>query len=227
MCIGKHRAGMWANVPVTLFFFVEGRTMQIMCTACAMRLGGHEFSRIFRQKFVSGSASRAVSSRCIQCEGEAFVQGAHAKRLQGGPAERPPDCNTAGIAGGCLTKFFLSGAVPVRGHVKVSGRRRAGPSGSCKLQKTFRLQGEERALRQQDGASCRRTPAGRLWQGCGPWALRLEVRLQACGCFRDGPQGQPGAFFRKACGLGRKALRVPCATRVSGHHASRADELLS
>ena len=29
MCIGKHRAGMWANVPVTLFFFVEVRTVQL------------------------------------------------------------------------------------------------------------------------------------------------------------------------------------------------------
>lgn len=109
MCIGKHRAGMWANVPVTLFFFVEVRTMQIMCTACAMRLGGHEFSRIFRQKFVSGSASRAVSSRCIQCEGEAFVQGAHAKRLQRGPAERPPDCNTAGDC-----RWMPDNVLPVR-----------------------------------------------------------------------------------------------------------------
>lgn len=119
-----------------------------------------------------------------------------------------------GIAGGCPTKFFLSGPVPVRGHAKVSGRRRPGPSGSRKLQKTFRLQGEERALRQQDGSSCRRPPAGRLWQDCGPWALRLEVCLQACGCFRDGPQGQPGAFFSQSLRLGPQG--TACVVRHQG-----------
>ena len=134
-------------------------------------------------KFVSRSASWAVSFGRIRCEGAAFVQGAQAKMLKGALAERPSGCSAAEdcrpVAGNDRPLWACFCPWPCEGKRQEQNRTVRKPQAA----ENFPAAGQRESLAFSRTDVCaeerQKALAGRL--SAGLWTRGAALCRQACG----------------------------------------------